>query len=434
MPDSNAAATVAESVEPASLSTPRLFYGWWIVFAGAGIQLLTGALFGQAYGAYVVVLREQFGWSKTLLSGASSMREAESGITGPFQGWLLERFGPRLVIQAGIVIFGAGFMLFSQVNSAWTFFLAFFVMSVGASLCGYLSITFTIVQWFERRRATAISLTAAGFAIGGIVVRLTVLFLEAYGWRWTAFLSGVVILAVGLPLSQLFQWRPADRGLQVDGVFDGPGLRPGAALLRSAETDYTLGEAMRTRAFWFLGLGHASALFVVAAMNVHLVSHLKEGLGYSLGFASTIAIVMPILFLVGTVTGGPLGDRFSKRWLVVLCMFMHASGLLLLSHASNLGMVLAFATLHGLAWGWRGPQMAAIRADYFGRSSFGKILGVSNLIIILGTISGPLIAGLVYDHTGSYRVGFDIVASIAAAGSLFFILAPRPGPPRRLAA
>jgi MFS family permease len=410
-----------------------VFYGWWIVAAGAGIQLLTGALLGQAFGAYVVLLREDFGWSKTVLSAASSLREAESGVMGPVQGWLLNRLGPRLVTQAGLVIFAGGFFLFSFVQSLGTFFAAFFVMSIGASLCGYLTITFAAVQWFERRRATAISLTTAGFAVGGIAVRLTVQSMEQFGWRETAFLSGVILLVVGLPLAQLMRFRPSDMGLEVDGDPPPKGRAAGGGeLLRmDASHDFTLREAMRTRAFWFVSLGHASALFIVSAMNVHLISHLKESLGYSLSFASTIAIMLPILFLVGTVIGGPIGDRFSKRLLVVGCMFGHAGGLLLLAYASNVAMVLAFTVLHGLAWGLRGPQMAAIRADYFGRSSFATILGVSNMIIIVGTILGPVIAGFMYDRTGDYRIGFDILAGLAAAGSIFFVMAPKPSPPER---
>lgn len=101
--------------------------------AGSALQLLHSALLGQAYGAYVVLLREDFGWSKTMLSAASSLREAENGIMGPVQGWLLDRFGPRAVARAGVVILGVGFMLFSRVNSPLTFFAAFFVMAVTAS-------------------------------------------------------------------------------------------------------------------------------------------------------------------------------------------------------------------------------------------------------------------------------------------------------------
>ena len=430
----------ARTIQPAA--RPRrfagVFYGWWIVAAGGGLQLIQSALLGQAYGAYVVLLRDDFGWSKTALAAASSMREAESGLTSPVQGWLLDRFGPRRVAGVGVVIFAGGFMLFSQVNSLLTFYLAFVVMSMGASLAGWLTVTYTTVQWFERRRSTAIALTTAGFASGGMLVPLTALVLEGIGWRETAFLSGVLVLVVGLPLTRFLRSGPEEMGLRPDGIApdaaggsgdDGTPVQPRMA--EQVRVDFTLGEALRTPSFWWISLGHASALFVVSSMGVHLISHLKESQGYSLGQASTVVFLLTALLLVGTISGGVLGDRVNKRLLLVCCMAMHATGLVILSHAVNLWMVLAFVLLHGLAWGWRGPQMAAIRADYFGRAAFGKILGVSNMVIIVGTISGPVIAGLLYDQTGNYRLGFDILAGIAAAGSIFFILARPPDAPAR---
>jgi nitrate/nitrite transporter NarK len=99
----------------------RFFYGWWIVGAGFGIEVLIGALLFHAYGAYVVLLREEFGWSRTMLSAAFAMARAESAILGPVQGWLADRFGPRTFIRIGMVVFAAGFMLFSQVGSPLTF-------------------------------------------------------------------------------------------------------------------------------------------------------------------------------------------------------------------------------------------------------------------------------------------------------------------------
>ena len=412
---------------------PRtIFYGWWIVFAGGGLQMMVAALMGQAYGAYVVLLRDDFGWSKTSLAAASSLREAESGILGPLHGFMLDRFGPRAVSRLGVVILGIGFMLFSQVQTLWTFYGAFLVMAAGASMCGFLTATTAAVNWFERRRATAISLTSAGFGLGGMLVPLTALSMENFGWRNTAILSGVLVWVVGLPLSQLYRHRPQDMGLEPDGVPP----RTQATLVAASDvspggTDFTLGEALRTSSFWWIALGHTSALFVVSSMGVHLVSHVRESQGYSLGQASTVVLMLTFVFMCGNISGGLLGDRVNKRLLVVTCMAMHCIGLLLLSHAVNFWMVLAFTVIHGLAWGWRGPQMTAIRADYFGRSAFGRIMGASNVVIILGTISGPLIAGLLYDRTGNYRIGFDILAGIALTGSVFFMLAKKPAPPER---
>src|SRR5918996_791357 len=108
-----------------------MFFGWWIVAAGIGIQSLIAALLSHAYGAYVVVLKDSFGWSTTTFSAAYSLQRAESGLLGPLQGWLLDRFGPRAVMTAGMSMLGVGFILFSRINSPTTFYLAFLVMAVG---------------------------------------------------------------------------------------------------------------------------------------------------------------------------------------------------------------------------------------------------------------------------------------------------------------
>jgi sugar phosphate permease len=388
---------------------------------------------GQAYGAYVVVLRDDFGWSKTSLAAASSLREAESGVLGPIHGFMIDRFGPRAVARVGVVVLGTGFMLLSRINTLPTFYGAFFVMAIGASMCGFLTATTAVVNWFEKKRATAISLTSAGFGLGGMLVPLTALALGTLGWRDTAMLSGIIVWSLGLPLAQLYRHRPQEMGLEPDGV-------PRETLARDANgdaivvrsNDFTLGEALHTSSFWWMALGHASALFVVSSMGVHLVSHVQESQGYSLQKASTVVLLLTFIFMIGNISGGLLGDRVNKRLLVVTCMVMHCVGLLVLSHATNAYMVIIFTIVHGLAWGWRGPQMTAIRADYFGRSAFGRIMGASNMVIILGTISGPLIAGLLYDKTGSYTIGFDILAGIALLGSVFFLLAKKPDLPPRL--
>jgi MFS family permease len=119
----------------------------------------------------------------------------------------------------------------------------------------------------------------------------------------------------------------------------------------------------------------------------------------------------------------------SKRLIAIVCMAMHTVALLLVAHVDAVASVVTFAILHGLAWGTRGPMMQAWRADYFGRSSFGAIMGFSSTIIMIGTVAAPWIAGVLYDRTGSYELGFTIIAGIAAAGSVFFMLSWRPKPP-----
>ena len=407
-----------------------MFYGWFMVAAGFVAQLMTGALFHQSYGAYMVLLREEFGWSSTSLSAAYSMARFESGLLGPLEGWLVDHFGPRAIMRIGIAIFGAGLMLLSRVDSLPTFYMAFIVVSLGASLGSFLSLTVAIVNWFQRRRATALSIMSTGFATGGLLVPVVVLSLETFGWRTTAFASGIIVLVVGLPLSMLIRHRPEDYGQQVDG---GPALsKDGKTSMPVVEeVNFRPGEAIRTRAFWLISLGHGSALLVVTAVMVHLVSHLHENLGYSLVTAGLVVSLMTAMQIVGQIGGGILGDRFSKRIICAACMGMHMTGLLLVAYAASIPMVIGFTVLHGLAWGIRGPMMQAIRADYFGRASFGTIVGLSSMIVMFGTTCGPLVAGILADTTGSYQIGFTVLALFAGFGSIFFILAKKPPPPVR---
>jgi len=411
----------------------QVFYGWWIVGAGFVLEALMGALLFHAYGAYVVLLRGEFGWSKTMFSAAFSMARAESGILGPIQGWLTDRFGPRTMIRIGMIVFGVGFILFSQIRSPFTFFVTFFLIALGSSLGGYLPIAVAIVAWFRRRRSLALSISSTGMPVGGLLTPVVALALTGFGWRWTAFLSGVLILVVGLPIARLVHHRPEPRGEWPDGEPPAPaGTATGDRRSASAAgVDFTPREAMRTPVLWYISLGHGSALLVVSAVTVHLIVHVTEGLGYSLQQATAVVALLTVMQAAGQLGGGWAGDRFSKRAIVVGCMVAHAAGLLLLASATAFSAVAAFAVLHGLAWGIRGPLMSAIRADYFGSASFGTITGISSMVVMFGMVGGPIIAGVLADRTGSYEMGFRILAGLAALGSIFFVLARRPSPPRR---
>ncbi len=141
------------------------FRGWKVVRTGALIQGLQSAVLLQAFGAYAVVLEEEFGWSKSALSAAYSMNRAESALLGPVPGWMLDTYGPRKVARVGAVMMALGFVALSQIQSLWQFFLAFVFVSVGAGLSGFLTVTVSIVRWFERRRARALSFGSMGFPL-----------------------------------------------------------------------------------------------------------------------------------------------------------------------------------------------------------------------------------------------------------------------------
>ena len=408
----------------------KLFHGWKMVAAGCGMQFLQSCLLLQAFGAYVAILRDDMGWTKTQLAGAAALHQVEAAILGPVLGWVIDRFGAQGVLRTGVVVFGVGFMLLSQIETLLGFYGAFIVVALGASLGGFFPLNVALIHWFERKRARALSSVQLGFALGGIAMPAVAWSLAAFGWRPTAFASGLIIIAVGFPLSLVMRRRPEDYGERVDGDPAPPPRDPAVVhedLPRGR--DFTAREALRTPAFWLLALGHGFALFVVSAVNVHAITHMKEGLGYSLESASLVVLLQTLAQIGGIAIGWVIGDRYDKRRLSAGCMLMHMVGLLCLTYATSPAMVIAFAVLHGSSWGLRGPFMQAIRADYFGRSAIGMILGLSFMIVVLGQIGGAMISGILADATGNYRAGFTVVAVLAGLGSVFFMLARKPARP-----
>jgi len=404
----------------------KIFHGWRMVAAGSGIQFLQAALLHQGFGAYLAVLTEERGWSKTALSGAAAMQPMEAALLGPLLGWIMDKFGPQGMIRAGIVLFGLGFILLSTIDTLVGFYGAFIVIAFGSSLCGFFPLNVAIIHWFEKKRARALSTVSLGLALGGLFVPLLAWSLLTNGWRATAFSSGVLAILVGFPLARLFRHRPEDHGETVDGLPPAPPPAPGSAPLAPAAHEFTLREALRTPAFWLLSLGHAFALLVVYAVSVHAITHMKESLGYTVAEGALVITLLTVAQIGGILLGWAIGDRFEKRRVAAICMLMHAGGLLMLTYATGAAMLVAFAILHGVGWGLRGPFMQAIRADYFGRRAIGMILGLSAMIIVIGQIGGPLIAGVLADLTGDYRAGFTVIAVLAGLGSLFFLKATKP--------
>jgi len=400
----------------------RVFFGWYIVASAAGLQLLSGLLWMQSYGAYVVLLQEDFGWSKTMVAGAFALARVESGVLGPLQGWLVDRFGPKIILTIGILLFGIGFISFSSINSLLGFYLSFAFIAVGSSLGGFATVMVSIVNWFQQHRSKAIAVSQIGYSLGGVAVPLLVICLEAIGWRMTAFYSGLVVLLVGLPLAQLVRHRPADYGQIADGQY----VVSTTATSQLQGVDFSARQAMATSAFWLVSVGHASALLCVSVVMVHLVPHLSQGLGFTLTEAALVVALLTGFQMFGQIVGGYLGDRFNKRWLCIACMVVHALALLELAYATEVSEVILFAIMHGLAWGVRGPLMVAIRADYFGPSAFGTIMGFSSLILMFGMSGGPIIAGYMADLYGDYKIGLVSIACAAFLGSFCFVAARKP--------
>lgn len=386
-------------------------------------------LYYQSFGAYLVSFRDEFGWSRAVLTGAYSFARAESSIVAPIQGWMLDRWSPRTMMRLGVIVMAGGFFFLAVVNAVWSYYVAFLLIAIGSSFAGFLTINITVSRWFVRMRTRAVSIAMIGGTIGALSLPLLAKSLDVFGWRETAFGSGILILVIGLPLSQLMRYSPREYGLLPDGD-----LRElsGEEDLREFE-GFTLRESLKTRAFWLMAVGNGTALLSISVINSQLIIHMVDLLNISRTHATTI--VWPAMLtsqLIFQIIGGLLGDRMSKRLVAGIGMIFHGIAMIILGGSSALWLIIVASLIQGGAWGIRGPVMTSIRADYFGQRALGAIMGFGTTFAMIGSTLGPIFAGIVLDQTGSYRPAFYMIAIASFVGAICFFFAVQPNLPERL--
>jgi sugar phosphate permease len=392
------------------------------VAGGFAVQALNGGLLFHSFTAYFVFLQAEFGWSRTLLSGAFAMVRTEIGLLGPVEAWLVGRFGPRGVMRVGFVILGTGFIALSTVDSVTAFYGAFALIAVGSSFAGFLPASIAVTNWFRRRRARAMAIMMTGFGVGGLLVPAVTWSLATNGWRTTAFASGVIAVVVGLPAAQQMRHRPEDYGQ----VPDGHATPVPSDDVAEPAVDMSARQALATRAFWLLAGGHGLGMLAVGATSVHQIPHMVESVGLSLTTAGWVVAAVMTSVIVGQIVSGIVGDGIDKRLGIAVCLVLHGVAMVALASATNVVGALAFAALHGLAWGARAPLLHAIRADYFGRRAYGTVAGMSSLVVTVGIVAGPVAAGLLADSLGDYRLAFLGIAVLSCVGSGAVLLARIP--------
>ena len=412
-----------------------VFYGWWLVGVSSFIRTSSIPLF-HAMGLWFVALEAQFGWNRTQLSLAFAFTRVESGLLGPIEGYLTDRVGTRRLVLIGLLIMGAGFLLFGQVNHLWVFYLAFLVMALGQGLSGWLPITTMLNNWFVRRRSSAMGWSNSGSRLGGLLlIPLLAWAIDPdygyLGWALTASILGIFFLVIALPISRLIRNRPEDYGLHPDG--DTPNLATDVvdetehiSAQRIQNDDFTLAQAIHTKAFWYISLGHSLTAVVIVSMMTHLAPLLTDE-GFSLQTAGWVVTVYTAVSMVFQVVGGYAGDRIPKT----LGMFEFSSTqagavLVLVAFPCNIEMVYLFAVLFGIGFGGTSPLATSIRGDYFGRANFGKILGISSVPMNILLLGASPFAGYMYDLKGDYSLAFEILAALNFLGALLLLMARKP--------
>ncbi len=416
-----------------------MYYGWWLV--GVAALILTMAIGPFYYGmaAWFPVLERRFQWSRFQLAMGFSLTRVEGSITGPVGGHLIERLGPRRMALIGLLTVGGGFLLFSQIQNLWQFYLSYLIVSTGIGLGSWHTMMTVLNTWFIRRRATAMSMAIAGSALGGVVLLPPLAWAvdpDKFGlerWRDVAAGIGIVVLILAFPITRLVRNRPEDYGLRPDGdpaPDDSVAAQVGdAGPSTSQELDYTLREAMRTRNFWLISMGLACAAAATTTIQVHIGPMLHLDRGFSL---QTVGLVVSTYMIVGMVfnlVGGYVGDRVSARLTIFLFSVIQSVAIVVLLLGKSVAIAFLFAVIMGIGFGGRHPLTASIRGVYFGRRSYASIMGISMIPMNILMLILPVLAGHLFDVRGSYTIAFTILAVVSFAGSSLFLFLGEPKPP-----
>ena len=381
-----------------------------VVFGACVTQFtIVGLLF--SIGLFFNVLEDEFGWSRTLLSGSTSLAVLVMGMLAFFGGRLSDRYGPTAVLGTTGLLYGIGFGLISVIDEPWQL-VALFGIFIGLGLSTHDVVTLsTIARWFERRRGTMTGVVKVGTAAGQMVLPpLTALLMAGLGWRNAVLVLGVAA-AVLLSAAALSMKHP-------------PGSRPPGT--RSGAGAPELAEVRRSRAFWTLCATQFLFFPSLVTVPLHVAVHGMD-LGMTHTTAATLLTVIGGASIAGRLTIGASVDRIGGRNAYILCFVPLLIGLLALLAVETPWLLFPAVAVYGFAHGGLFTVVSPTVAELFGTRAHGAIFGGILFFGTIGAAIGPIAAGRIFDETGSYAWAFTGLAAMGALGLVLAISLP----PRR---
>jgi MFS family permease len=378
-----------------------------------------GVLF--AYGVFFKEFQAEFGWSRTTISGASSLAFFVMGAFGILAGRLNDRIGPKILIALSGTSLGIGYLLLSYMQAPWQLYLIYgLVVGVGYSTHDVITLS-TIARWFVKRRGMMSGIVKVGTGCGQLFVPLiATALITAFGWRQSCFIIGAVALAAHVALAQVMRRDPRSVGLLPDG---GNGL-PAGTVITVDESGLSLAEACRTRQFWTLCVAEFAVFFCLLTIVVHIVPHARD-LGLGPAIAAGVLATIGGVSMLGRFAMGTVNDAIGGKRSLIICYITLICGLGWLQLSNTVWMLYLFAAIYGLAHGGLFTVMSPTVAELFGTGSHGLLFGIVLFSGTLGGAIGPLMAGHIFDLSGSYRLVFLILTAMAVIG-LILITTLRP--------
>ena len=364
---------------------------------------------------YDFMVRE-LGWSRTMVTSGNAISKLVVGpLFGFAAGWIVDRFGPRRLMMAGILMAGGALIGLGATSLAGAFYLFYFFNALGYVCGGPLPCQVLVSRWFDRTRGKVMGIAYLGIGVGGAIVPLLTAWMTAHvGWRMSLQLLGGLIVLIALPLAYFVRENPGDD----------PG---GAPLKPSRNENASISAILRTPAFYLLAIGSMCSIAAVGGTNQHLKLFLSLDRGYSQADAAAIISLVLTISIVGRLLMGWLADRMPRKHVMLLIYVLVAAAipLLMARAAPGAASMYAFAAVFGLGLGGEYLIIPLMAGELFGIGVLGRVMGIVLTADGVAEATAPMLIGYMRDRTGSYNTGFFLLVAIAMVGAAAIALLPR---------
>ena len=385
-------------------------------------------VFSIGQSLFVKDVQDEFSWGVAAISAGFSLRTLESGLMAPFGGVIIDKLGPKKVAIIGTVIQTIGLVIFATMEHLWQFYLSSFIVAFGQGLGAGQAFMNPVVFWFNRKRGQASAWIASGRGWAYMAAFPLSVILTMSGWRTAALASAVVYCAISIPCALVIRDRPEKYGYLPDGE-PLPPIADGAKRAPPPEAEgFGAKQAMMTRAFWMILIVNMVFSCVTQTHQTHIITHLRYT-GFAVQTASLIASFYGAFQVVGRLGAGWVGDRVGRmRMLAASTVFM-AVGFCVIAFITPSNMWLTvplyFAT-YGVGHASHIVVQQTVVADYFGPRRFATIRGFMSPISVFGSLLGPFLAGVAFDHFGTFKQAWFALAPVALLAGVALMLAGKP--------
>ena len=425
--------TTESDIESAAPSRRRggWFYGYNLVAAAFIAQFVAVGAQNYVIGSFLNPMTEELDWSRAEFTLARTVGQFVMAFTGLFIGGLVDQHGAKWLMRIGIVILTIALFLLGSVQELWQWWLLNgLILTTGAAMIGNLVVNVTIAKWFVERRGNMIGFAAMGVSFAGIVITPFAAFLvESIGWRDSWRVIAVCSALIVVPLSFVMRRAPEDHGLHPDGR-TAEEIAGGAG--RAAALDYassiTRREAIRTPAFYIVGISFGLGVISIGTILIHAIPFMEDA-GYSKDFSASMITVTSVPALLLKPAWGVFMDRANVQRISLIGFLVNAAGLVAIVFSVESGskplVVLAFALL-GCGWSGFIPLQEVVWASFFGRRYLGAVRSAGLPLALSISASAPLVTAFYFDHVGNYNGAFLAIATLSLIGGGLLMLAKPP--------